>query len=321
VGTASLYSSKGYPSFRVPTALSAGDMLRETFDLHHGQYQLVKHFPEQFFIIFSVSRTKQWALDRRSVSYRGRVFHFGDWSEECYARKTSFEFRVKVRVEGIPVHCWGEDVAARALGRSCAIHYVQERSRRRERTRSFDLWAWCSDPCDIPKEVYLTVTKPDRELPPPSAPLPLVGAHHDLPTDLKEGHVYTIRNHIEVVEDLSFIRGRDVRGGPTCRRPHREYVWSYRVPDSIGEKRERDRRIAEAGISVVVIGTMMMMRTFSRIDVMAPIGTVVYLAGRVLRGAMVVQRIASAQAKDAGRPPHSDVMGWRQGQLGVGFQR
>jgi hypothetical protein len=47
--------------------LSAGDMLRETFDLHHGKYQLVKHFPEQFFIIFSDSRTKQWALDRRSL--------------------------------------------------------------------------------------------------------------------------------------------------------------------------------------------------------------------------------------------------------------
>jgi hypothetical protein len=26
--------------------LTAGDMLRETFDLHHGQYQLVKHFLE-----------------------------------------------------------------------------------------------------------------------------------------------------------------------------------------------------------------------------------------------------------------------------------
>jgi hypothetical protein len=162
--------------------LAAGDMLRDSF-LHHSQYQLVKHFPEQFFIIFADSRTKQWALDRRSVSYRGRVFHFGDWSEECYARKTCFEFRVKVRVEGIPVHYWGEVVAARALGRSCAIHYVQERSRRRDRTRSFDLWAWCSDLCDILKEVCLTVTVPDRELPPSSAPLPLVGALHDSPTD------------------------------------------------------------------------------------------------------------------------------------------
>jgi hypothetical protein len=219
--------------------LSAGDMLREKFNLHHGQYQLVKHFPEQFFIVFSDPRSKQWALDRRSVSFRGRIFHFGDWSEDSYARKTNFEFRVKVRVEGIPVHCWGDEVASKALGKSCAIHYVQERTRRRERTRSFDLWAWCSDPCDIPKEVMLSVLEPDRELPPVISPLPLVGAQHDAPADLKPGHVYTLRNHIEVVEDLSFLRGRGARGGPPNRKQRREFVWSYGAPDSMGEKRER----------------------------------------------------------------------------------
>jgi hypothetical protein len=192
--------------------LVAGDMLREKFSLHHGQYQLVKHFPEQFFIVFSDPRSKQWALDRRLVSYRGRIFHFGDWSKDSYARKTNLEFRVKVRVEGIPVHCWVEDVASKALGKSCAIHYVQERTRRRERTRSFDLWAWCSDPCDIPKEVLLTVLEPDRELPPVNTPLALVGAQHDVPANLKAGHVYTLRNHIEVVEDLSFLSGRGSRG-------------------------------------------------------------------------------------------------------------
>ncbi|XP_035819177.1 uncharacterized protein [Zea mays] len=219
--------------------LSAGDMLREKFSLQHGQYQLVKHFPEQFFIIFSDPRSKQWALDRRSVSYRGRIFHFGDWSEDSYARKTNLEFRVKVRVEGISVHCWGEDVASKALGKSCAIHYVQERTRRRERTRSFDLWAWCSDPCDIPKEVLLTVLEPDRELPPISTPLALVGAQQDAPADLKAGHVYTLRNHIEVVEDLSFLRGRGSRGGPPNRKQRMEFIWSYGAPDSVGEKRER----------------------------------------------------------------------------------
>nr|ACF87256.1 unknown [Zea mays] len=61
------------------------------------------------------------------------------------------------------------------------------------------------DPCEIPKEVYLTVTEPDRELPPTNIPLPLAGAQHDEPTDPKKGHVYNLRNHIEVVEDLSFI--------------------------------------------------------------------------------------------------------------------
>jgi hypothetical protein len=213
-------------------------MLREKFDLQHGQYQLVKHFPGQFLIIFFDPRSKQWALDRRSASYRGRVFHFSDWSEDNYSIKTNFEFRVKVRVEGIPIHSWREDVASRSLGRSCAIHFVQESSRCRERTRSFDMWAWCSDPCEIPKEVWLTVTKPDRELPSVGTPLTLVGAQHEDPTDLKRGHVYTLCNHIEVVEDLTFIRGRGRRGGPPNRMPRREFVWSYGALDSVGEKRE-----------------------------------------------------------------------------------
>ena len=70
------------------------------------------------------------------------------------------------------MHCWAEDVAVRALGDGCEVHYLEERTRRRVRTRSFDLWAWCKDPSDIPTEVWLTVTKPEREPPSTSIPLP-----------------------------------------------------------------------------------------------------------------------------------------------------
>jgi hypothetical protein len=90
-----------------------------------------------------------------------------------------------VCIEGIPVHCWAEDVAARALGRSYAVHYLEEKTRRREHTRTFDLWAWYCDPCDIPTEVMLTVTELDRELPPTSIPFPLAPPGHDTPVDLK----------------------------------------------------------------------------------------------------------------------------------------
>jgi len=87
-------------------------------------------------------------------------------------------------------------VAAKALGKSCVVHYLEETTRRHQRTRSFDLWAWCSDPCDIPTEVSLTVTEPDREHP-----------HRDDPVDLKRSQVYVLRNHLEGVEDLSFLQG------------------------------------------------------------------------------------------------------------------
>jgi hypothetical protein len=75
------------------------------------------------------------------------------------------------------------------------------------------------------------------------------------------------------------------------------------------EKKERDQRIAEAGRSLVVTGVMMMMKIFSRIDVMAPVGTTVYLAGHDHRDVVAVWRIASVQAEDTDLPPHSIVVG------------
>lgn len=113
---------------------------------------------------------------------------------------------------------------------------MEERTRRQERTRSFDLWAWCCDPCDIPAEVWLTVPEPDRELLPTNIPLPMADLRYDAPTDLKRGHVYVLRNHLEVVEDLSFLQGRGRVGGPPNRKARREFVWSYGVPDTEGER-------------------------------------------------------------------------------------
>jgi hypothetical protein len=76
-----------------------------------------------------------------------------------------------------------------AIRKSCAIHYLEEKTCCHERTRTFDLWAWCCDPTDIPKEVRLTITEPDKELAPP---------HYDTPTVLKHTHFYNLRNHLEV---------------------------------------------------------------------------------------------------------------------------
>ncbi|XP_021321248.1 uncharacterized protein LOC110437212 [Sorghum bicolor] len=202
-----------------------GDALRRQLRLRHGEFKVVKHFPEQYFVTFSDPAIRQRLVGQEILSDNGRDFHFAAWSERRYANNVNWEYRVKVRIEGIPVHCWAEDVAAKALGKSCAVHYVEETTRHRERTRSFDLWAWCSDPSDIPTEVWLTVTEPDREPP-----------HHDEPVDLKRGHVYVLRNHLEIVDDLSFLQGRGRVGGPPNRKPRREFIWSYGAPDTEGER-------------------------------------------------------------------------------------
>jgi hypothetical protein len=63
------------------------------------------------------------------------------------------------------------------------------------------------------------VTEPDREQPPTSIPLPLAPPHHDALVDLKRAQVFLLHNHLEVIEDLSFLQGHGREGGPMNHKP------------------------------------------------------------------------------------------------------
>jgi hypothetical protein len=54
--------------------------------------------------------------------------------------------------------------------------------------------------------VLLMVTEPDRGHP-----------HHDEPVNIKRGQVYILHNHLEVVEDLTFLQEPGRIGGGTCK--------------------------------------------------------------------------------------------------------
>jgi hypothetical protein len=147
------------------------------------------------------------------------------WNERRYTNNVAWEFKVKVRIEGVPVHCWAEEIATLVIGKDCAIQYLEETTRRRQRTRSFDLWAWCRDPCGIPMEVVLTVTEPDRGHP-----------HRDDPIYVKRGQVYVLRNHLEVVEDLTLLHDPGRLAGPENRKARRVFDWDYGMPETKGER-------------------------------------------------------------------------------------
>lgn len=135
-----------------------GDALCNQLNIYHDDVQILKHFPEQFSVIFNNPRDRQRVVEVGVLPDNGRRFQFAVWSERRYANYVNWEYRVKVRIEGVPVHCWAEEVASKVLGKSCAVHYLEETTCRRQCTRSFDLWVWCSDPSDIPMEVLLMVT-------------------------------------------------------------------------------------------------------------------------------------------------------------------
>jgi hypothetical protein len=190
----------------------------------------LKHHPEQYLVIFSDSRDRQRVVRQGAIPHRGRTFNFEAWTEQRYGSLARWEFRVRLHIEGVPIHAWKESVMSQVIGKLCSVHYVDEHNRRRERTRTYDLWAWSINPSGIAKEVWLTITDPDEF---PSSEFQV---HHSAPMGLKFGLSYKLLIHVDVVEDLSFIEGRNIQD----RKRRREFKWNYGVPDSLGEKREKD---------------------------------------------------------------------------------
>jgi hypothetical protein len=177
--------------------------------------------------IFSDSRDRQRVVRQGAIPHRGRIFNFEAWTEQRYGSLAHWEFRVRLRIEGVPIHAWKESVVSQVIGKLCSIHYVDGHTHCREHTRTYDLWAWSINPSGIAKEVWLTITDPDEFH---SSDFQV---HHSVPTGLKFGLSYKLLIHVDVVEDLSFIEGRNIQD----RRRRREFEWNYGVPDSLGEKR------------------------------------------------------------------------------------
>jgi hypothetical protein len=214
------------------------EALGEQLRISRHDVKVIKHYPEQYLLFFSDRGAYDLVLDHSTVHCRGRAFNFEPWSETRYAMESKLKFRVRLRIESLPVHAWNEAVVAQVIGEQCAIHYVEEYSRRCDRTRTYDLWAWCADPSKVPKGVLLTIVDPDSEQ-------SLTGNNryeilHDPPADYKGAFDYELKLHVDVVEDLLFLHG-GWRDAPPNRKARRKFLWSYGSRDSLGEKRDGQR--------------------------------------------------------------------------------
>uniref|UniRef100_K3XSD2 DUF4283 domain-containing protein n=1 Tax=Setaria italica TaxID=4555 RepID=K3XSD2_SETIT len=63
-------------------------------------------------------------IHHREVPQRGRTFNFKPWIERRGAAESMLEFHVWLRIEGVPVHTWSEEVLAKIVP-NCAIHFVE----------------------------------------------------------------------------------------------------------------------------------------------------------------------------------------------------
>jgi hypothetical protein len=178
------------------------------FDLNQSSIQVSRHNPVDFLVSILDRDVFEEVAGRDSFTHGGRQFRLRRWSPKDQANRAAMRYHVRLCLEGLPLHLWSETFAAAVIGRSCSLHFAEERSRRREATDLFELMAWTADPVAIPLHVWLTVTDSD----PSGQSSTRVVVYRQRPSEPRRGMVYDVIIHIISVEDTR-------RCGPDGR-PH-----------------------------------------------------------------------------------------------------
>lgn len=200
-------------------------------DLTPDSFSVRPFYPENFLLHFRSSEECRRVALRRSIRLGGTRLLVAPWSRHLHAEAGSMLFRVRLHLEGIPGHAWGELTAAAILGTSCRISSCDPVSVTAGDMAVFKLHAWTFDPSAIPKEKTLRIVEDEG----------LVVA----PQGTGERYLdYTVYIHLTAVEDnaappvpyLSFAPSSDDTGHGGLPRsddsdegpPHRHFFRTTR---------------------------------------------------------------------------------------------
>ncbi|XP_052168287.1 uncharacterized protein LOC127784913 isoform X2 [Oryza glaberrima] len=195
------------------------DDVRAAHRIHRSDIQVTKFHPEDFFLTFTNHGDREAVLQQpRLVTRSGREYFFRPWDDRRGAEVANVRFRVRICIEGIPMHGRSVEAVTKLIDPKSSVHYVEEYSRRRNYNKTFDAWVWTLDPSSIPKAESLTILRPDAESPPVDTPFPDLEPQQPVPREDKKGLTYPIIIHVDSVQDL-------------VARVCRGYQWRYGVPD------------------------------------------------------------------------------------------
>jgi len=130
----------------------------EEFNLRHDEVKVTSHFPESFLIKFKYARHCTVALEKGSAKRRGIEVHFIKWRSLCDAEGVALLFRVKLCLDGVPLHAWSAELTERIISGTCALEGIETNLDMPAATKTIDLWAWTANPSAISKLVWLTFT-------------------------------------------------------------------------------------------------------------------------------------------------------------------
>lgn len=130
------------------------DLSRDSFSVH-------PYFPENFLVVFNNRSIKDRFLHEGSIRTHHFLLIVRPWSRLALAVSHPLRFRVKLSLEGLPLHAWSLMSVSAILSPSCWVEAFDELSASCADLSAFRLVAWSLNPNMIPKEKSVVIVEPD----------------------------------------------------------------------------------------------------------------------------------------------------------------
>jgi hypothetical protein len=132
------------------------------FGLEQSSIQVSRHHPTDFLVTILDQDVFEEVASHHSFPHGGRQFRLRRWLPRDQATRASMRYYIRMCLEGLPLHHLSDRFDGAVLVWSCALHFMEESSRRHESMEVFELLGWTMDPVAIPLRVWLTVLDADR---------------------------------------------------------------------------------------------------------------------------------------------------------------
>ncbi|CAN6172135.1 unnamed protein product [Urochloa humidicola] len=129
-----------------------------------NDFSICRFAPESFLIIFSTQRSRDAALDAKSVCVGSAQLLFRPWTRLVRASHRPLRQRVRLEIEGVPAHAWSMRVARKLLASSCWIEHLELSTADRSDMSFMALTAWTDNPSMIPKRKRLIIAEHERQV-------------------------------------------------------------------------------------------------------------------------------------------------------------
>ncbi|EEC81137.1 hypothetical protein OsI_24033 [Oryza sativa Indica Group] len=202
---------------RAPPSVTAKDVervLADEFGLRSGEIAMSLHFREAFLLKFKHHRHCEEAVKKGFAKGQGIEVHFIQWRSLKNAAGSALMYRVKLCLDGVPMHLWAPDIAERIISRTCTLESVETdlvHPVDAGDTRVISLWAWMPNPSRIDKRVWVTITRQTRD-----PLLESVTISETPPEHWQQGVKHPVLFHIEEIHDYT-AAAVDLRNPKSCR--------------------------------------------------------------------------------------------------------